>query len=571
MIARTAAPGRAPLLLAAAALLSACGGGSSTPGAGDGKTIGGLAEVPTGPGPAWFEEVGEESGVDFEHTPGPQQFYFPEIVGSGLALFDMDLDGDLDLYAVQSGTFGQTDGPTNRLYRNDGKGSFEDVTEAAGVGDGSYGMGAVVGDYDGDGDPDLYVTNVGANVLYRNDGDGTFTDVTAAAGVGHEGWGMSGVFFHADDDGDLDLFVTNYVRWNPGAELDCRGRYGNRDYCEPINYNAPGPDVLFLNYGDVTFEDATARLGLNSAFGNGMGVSCGDLDGDGRADLYVANDGTPNQLWLQTDEGFEESALLAGCAVNAEGHAEASMGAAAVDVDEDGDLDLFLTHLRGESNTLYLNQGGSFADRTARSGMSRSSLQYTGFGTAFADFDLDGMLDAYVVNGRVGEWRPAFSKELPYAEPDQLFRGLGDGRLEEVFPAAGTREPYLGNSRGLGIGDIDEDGDVDLVILDNGSRLRILRNVAERAGSWVLLDVRDAAGAAAIGAVVELQAAGSTRVRRVEPAFSYLTSNDPRIHVGLGAAEVVDEVTVRWPDGSRESFGSLPAGQKHVLRQGSGG
>jgi len=539
-----------------------------------------LGATPAPSGPPWFEEVARASGIEFTHVRGfEQRFWFPEIIGSGLALFDYDGDGDLDLYAVQSGDLrpGERELPGNKLFRNEGDGTFTDVTSAAGVGDTGYGMGCVVGDYDGDGDQDLYVTNYGPNVLYRNEGDGTFSDATAAAGVGHDGWGMSGALVDIDGDGDLDLFVANYVRWSIESEIECTSTYGTLDYCEPINYNAPAPDVLFRNEGDGTFVDVTERYGMNKAFGNGMGVATGDFDLDGKDDVYVANDGVANQLWMNRGEGSEEhledASLLAGCAVNADGHAEASMGVGTLDVDEDGDVDLFMTHLRGETNTLYINDGGVFTDRTTRTGMSSASLRYTSFGLGFADFDLDARLDLYVVNGRVGLWKPTFSETELYAEPDLLFRGVADGRFEEVRPLSGTIELQLGNSRGLALGDVDNDGDVDLAVLDNGGRLRLLRNVAERKGGWIsfaVLGARGATGAAAIGAHLEIDVGGRTRHRRVNPASSYLSSNDPRVHLGLGGDSTVDEVRVRWPGGEVEVFGPFEAGAIHTLRHGQG-
>jgi hypothetical protein len=381
---------------------------------------------------------------------------------------------------------------------------------------------------------------------------------------------MRAVFVDVDGDRDLDLFVTNYVGWSARNELECLSQSGSRDYCSPVNYRSPAPDVLYLNRGDGTFTDGTRRFGLDSAFGNGMGVVSGDFDGDGREDLYVANDGTPNQLWLNRGGRFEDRALLAGCAVNADGHAEASMGVLAADVDEDGDLDLFMTHLRGETNTLYLNQGGNFHDRTSRSGTSRASLPFTGFGTAHADFDLDGRLDLYVVNGRVGLWNPPLDEARPYVEPDQLFRGLGSGRFEEVFPRAGTVEPALGNSRGLAAGDLDDDGDVDVVVLDNRGRLRLLRNVAEKQGNRAMLRVLNENGSDAVGALLEIEAGGRRRLRRVDPSYGYLSSNDPRVHLGLGDATKIEVVRVRWPDGTREVFGPFSAGSIHELRRGLG-
>ena len=365
----------------------------------------------------------------------------------------------------------------------------------AGVAHAGYGMGCAVGDYDGDGDEDLYVTNVGANVLYRNQGDGTFRDVTSEAGVGHAGWSSSAAFFDGDGDGDLDLFVVNYVRWSPGREIECFAGGNERDYCQPGNYNAPAPDVFYRNDGGETFRDESERAGFSKAFGNGLGVAPGDYDGDGDLDLYVANDGDPNQLWVRGKDGrYTDQALLSGVAVNRYGLAEAGMGVAAVDLESDGDLDLFVTHLRDETNTLYLNQGGWFDDATTATGLASSSIGYTGFGLGFADFDHDGELDLYVANGRIGR-SVAPSAADPYAEPDQLYRGLGGGRLEELGPQGG------GSGRAVALGDYDEDGDLDVLVVDNGGPARLLRNRAA-SGQWVKFRVLGPRSRPVIGATV---------------------------------------------------------------------
>jgi hypothetical protein len=539
---------------------------------------GGLAIVGCGSEPGaeqahtWFVEVAQESGVDFvHHSDASASFRFPEIMGGGAALFDHDDDGDLDLYLVQSGALGasSTERSTNRLYRNDGAGAFSDVTDVAGVGHDGYGMGVCCGDYDDDGDIDLYVTNVGPNVLYRNNGDGTFTDVSDATGVAGDTWSTSCAFVDLDDDGKLDLIVLNNLGWDESEEIESFNYYGERDYSSPNNYNAALPDALYRNLGAGQFEDVTAVSGLQSTYGNGLGVSCGDFDLDGKIDLYVANDARANQLWRNLGEmQFEDTALENGCAVNGDGRAEAGMGVQFVDIENDGDLDLFMTHLRDESNTFYLNRSGVFGDVTRMTGMLGRSIQFTGFGMGFADFDHDGQLDLFIANGAVQSWKHRHDPGDAYAEPNLLFRGTGAAHFEEV-PHAGLGADLLGTSRAAAFGDIDGDGDVDVVVVERDAPVRILRNTAPRGAHAIQLRVLQN-GKDAIGAGLEIQAGTSTQRRQVQTAYSYLASNDPRVHVGLGDATRVERVTVTWPGGGQESFGPLAADGVHVLKFGEG-
>jgi len=344
------------------------------------------------PGTPWFEDVADEAGVDFLHVRAlTQRYWLPEIMSGGAAWLDYDNDGDPDLYLVQGGSLDPDDGPPprNRLYRNT-DGIFEDVTDSSGTGHTGYGMGVAAGDYDRDGDLDFYVTNVGANVLYRNEGDGTFNDVSTSEGVDHPGWGASAAWLDFDLDGDLDLFVTNYVNWSPAQELECSDGGYERDYCHPRHFKAPAADVLYRNDGG-RFTNVSETAGIWKARGYGLGVVSGDFNADGWPDLYVANDGMPNQLWINGGDGtFADRALITGTAVNLSGTAEAGMGVAVADLEDDGDLDLFVTHLRGETNTLYLNEGGIFEDVTAMTGLAAPSVALTGFGTGFVDFDNDG-------------------------------------------------------------------------------------------------------------------------------------------------------------------------------------
>jgi len=525
-------------------------------------------------GTPWFEDVAAASGLDFRHVRAlEQRFLFPEIMGAGLAWLDYDGDGWMDLYAVQSGDLqaGDREMPGNLLFRNLGNGRFADVTAKAGVGDRGYGMGCTVGDYDGDGHVDLYVTNVGPSVLYKNRGDGTFQDVTASAGVAGGGWSTSAGFFDYDADDDLDLWVVDYLRWSPEREIDCKSNYGERDYCSPNNYSAPAQCRLYRNEGDGTFRDASQAAGIGAAFGNGLGLALADFDRDGRLDAYVANDGMPNQLWINQGDGrFVDKSLLSGAAVNRNGAAEACMGVALGDVDGNGFLDVFLTNLRGETNRLYLNQGGVMVDRTPQSGLTLASLQFTGFGDGLFDFDHDGRLDLYVCNGRVGQWKPAFSTTDVYAEPAQLFRGLERARFEEVMPQGGTASAWVGNARGAAFADYDNDGDVDVAVSTNHGPLRLLRNIAPPRGRWMLVRALDARGVDTPGAHLMLQAGGQSWHRDVVVCSSYCSANDPRMHFGLPAGTPAADLRVTWPGGEHEFFGPLEPDRAHVVRRGAG-
>jgi len=539
--------------------------------------------------PAWFQEVGERAGVDFVHAADrTDRFRFPEIMGGGLAHFDYDGDGDLDLYMVQGGFLAATGEEVlrlgNKLYRNDstpGTLLFVDVTEEAGVGDTSYGMGAACGDFDRDGDIDLYVTNVGPNVMYVNNGNGTFTDKTKKLKVGDPRWATSASFFDANGNGRLDLYVVNNLAWSDSIETESFNYYGEPDYSSPNNYNAPSADV-FYTYGRLGFTDATLRAGIDAAFGNGLGLTVGDYDLDGDMDVYVANDATENVLWNNDGKAkFTNKGVGAGCAVNGSGTPEAGMGVQFIDLDEDGDLDLYMTHIRRETNTYYRNNGkGRFRDMSNLTGTGGVSLKFTGFGMAFQDFNLDGTVDLFIANGAVQSWKEdeRFDAADSYAEPNHLFRGVRKGKrikFELTRKEGATATPIYATSRGAAFGDLDGDGDIDIVVADLDARPKILMNVAPRpdGATWIGFQVVEGAKDAIVhGATVSISRGGEGKrqYRQANPTYSYMASNDPRAHFGLVGEREAREIQVRWPNGTVESFGTKPAGSYHVLKKGTG-
>ena len=550
-------------------------------------------------GETWFTDRAAAAGIDFVHFNGMSgEYYFNEVLGSGGALFDFDNDGDLDVYLLQ----GQMLGPgrtlddalfpplagrplTDRLYRNDlqdGTGDpgmlrFTDVTAGSGLDVGTYGMGVAAGDFDNDGWTDLYRTRQGPNQLFRNNGDGTFTDVGAASGTDDPLWGVAASFVDADHDGRLDLYVGNYVDYEPGDGDRCRTATAEPSYCAPQSYPYQ-PDRFYRNRGDGTFADVTAEAGIDRAFGPALGVVAADLNADGLVDIYVANDGEPNQLWI--NEGgwrFRDDALLAGVAVNAVGAAEASMGVDVGDVDGDGDGDLFMTHVSAETNTFYVNDGsGFFADRSAEAGLGAPSLPYTGFGAAWFDADNDTWLDAFVVNGAVRtiEALARVDDPFPLHEPNQLFRNLGGGRFEDISGRAGEVFALSEVSRGAAFGDVDNDGDVDVLVTNNNGPARLLINEVGHLRHW--LGLRLVGGSEAprdmLGARVAVfpGGGGPPLWRRVRADGSYASANDPRVLVGLGAETAVERVRVIWPSGGVEEWTGVAVDGWTTLTEGTG-
>lgn len=531
--------------------------------------------------PVWFHDVAAEVGIAF--PPPPRDYtrmQMPDVMAAGAALFDADGDDDLDVLLVnQIWQFGDEhgpDSPRNRLFRQGDDGRFEDVTLDSGLTMGDYGIGVAIGDYDNDGREDVYFANYGRDRLYRNVGDGRFEDVTDAAGISVPGWSCSVAFFDYDLDGWLDLYVTQYVIYD--SERQCKDPAGRPDFCGPIVF-APTSDVLLHNEGDGTFTDVSVAAGLPAVRGAGLGVVCEDFSGDGLPDIYVANDAYANNLWVNMGDGtFLDDALLLGAAFNEQGMAEAGMGVVSADFDNDGDWDLFITHLKHETHTLYRNIGGDlgFEDATTGTGLGSTSMPYTGFGTFAFDVELDGDLDLFVANGAVSLSEPweGVTLDAPwrhYAEPNQIFVNDAGASFHLLDDAVSGLATDVEVSRGAAAGDVDGDGDIDLLVANCYSPPRLYRNDAPREGSWLIVEARDPrVRRHAVGASVHVWAGGRRFLRPITAAVSYQSSCDPRAHFGLGKAARVDSVVVQWPDGLVERFPSTGVDQVVRLERGRG-
>ena len=551
-----------------------------------------------------FVDVTAETGLDFVHATGSAgTFPMPAIMGGGVAAFDADGDGLLDLYFPNAGSGIAGEAGRNRFYLQRPRGRFVDATAGSGLDNPGYGMGAAAGDIDNDGDLDLYVTNFGADVLYRNEGGGRFAEATAELGVATPGWSTSAVFFDADVDGWLDLYVARYVRWHEARECQVQG--GRVDYCGPQQFEGEA-DVFYRNEGGRRFVDRSREAGVSLIEDAGLGVVAADLDEDGLPDVYVANDADPNQLWMNRGDGtFEDDAALLGAAYNRFGVGEAGMGIALGDIDGDRDVDLFLSHLIEETNTLYVNLGGApgahdgFDDRAAEAGLAAPSTPYTGFGTAFFDADNDGDLDLAVVNGAVKR-RPAALSDREdwfwrgYAEPNLLMPGDGAGAFVDASAESGDFGAALDVSRGLVPFDLEGDGDLDLLVSNLEGPARIYRNetidgtagargagaAAEsaRAGvagagkaGWVSLRVVDSElRRTALGASVVAWIDGRPVRRLVLPLGGYLTGGEAPVHFGLGDSDGVERFEVTWPGGAVEEFDGAASGSEVVLTRGEG-
>ncbi|HTU91133.1 MAG TPA: CRTAC1 family protein [Gemmataceae bacterium] len=533
--------------------------------------------------PLWFRDDTASVTVDFQHQAGPVGRYFmPQIMGSGAALLDFDNDGRFDLYFVHNG--GPESSTRNQLYHQTQDGCFEDVSTGSGLDIAGYGMGVAVGDMDNDGWVDVYVSQYGGGRLFRNRGQGRFEEVTRSAGVEQPCWGTSCAFVDYDRDGWLDLIVVNYVDYDPSHK--CGPASGKGDYCHPSTF--PGSEArLFRNLGRdgkeswLGFRDVTVSAGL-ARRAPGLGVVCADFNGDGWLDIFAANDAAANLLWINRRDGaFVEEARMRGVAFDGLGNAQSNMGATVGDVDGDGRFDLFISHLTAETHTLWRQTAkGLFEDGTAAARLAMPHWRGTGFGTILTDFDNDGALDIAVANGRVARGPVVSGDGLSpywgrYAERNQLFRNDGKGVFSDISRGNKAFCGAFAISRGLVWGDFDDDGGIDVVTTAVAGPARFYRNIAAGRGHWLIVRARDPVRKRdAYGAVVSFQAGGRSRIGLINPGQSYLSSGDPRAHFGLGSIDRVEEIRIDWPDGpvqdAAEIFPCGPVDRVVVVERGKG-
>ena len=540
--------------------------------------------------PEWFIDRAPEVGLDFVHFNGMSgKFYQPEIMAPGVGLFDYDNDGDLDVYLVQGQMLG-TGTPLippplapleDRLYRNDleikpdGSRSlhFTDVSAASGIHPRGYGMGVAAGDIDNDGWVDLYLTGFGRNQMFHNNGNGTFTDISKSSGTDDpDSWGVPATFFDFDRDGLIDLFVGDYLNYTLKSDVPCFSDAGKADYCRPHVYR-PQPNHLYRNLGGGKFVDVTIGAGLGRPFGGALGAVAADFNGDGWLDLFVANDEQENQLWINQKNGtFIDTAVPAGVALGPNGERKANMGVDAGDFDNDGDNDLVVTELINQGSSLYVNSGaGQFEEQSARLGVRRPSLPFTGFGTSWLDYDNDGLLDLLAVNGDVnrnGSPGNDPNDPFPLKQRKLLFHNTG-GRFEDVTAGAGRALQIIEASRGAAFGDVDNDGDSDILVGNGAGPTRLLINNVGSRNHWLGLKLVSATKSLAGARVAVIRPTGPTLWRHSRADGSYASANDPRILVGLGPSLDKPRVQVMWPDGRTEEWPALDIDRYVTLTEGT--
>ena len=521
-----------------------------------------------------FVDVTQEAGIHWKHVDGRSgQKYFMETLGSGAAFFDYDADGDPDLYFVNGAPlpgYVSQEIPTNCLYRNNGDGTFTDVTEKAGVGDTGYGHGCAVGDYNNDGQLDLYVTNYGTNRLYRNNGDGTFTEVSESAGVTEPRWSTSCAFADYDRDGNLDLYVVNYIVFDINENPWCGLREkGIRAYCEPDNFTAQS-DTLYRNNGDGTFTDVTQTAGIYNTTGKGLGVVWADYNNDGAADIYVANDSTENLFYRNNGDGtFEEVGFMVGVALSENGAAENGMGTTFGDWNNDGWFDLTVTNYAQQTNTLYHNDAdGFFTDATTTTKTAQRTYPYLGWATAFIDYDNDGYQDIFVANGHLHENLAELGQEGTYGQRNLLFRNNSNGTFTEISETLGPGMKLTDVSRGATFADYDLDGDIDIVVTNSNTAPRLLRNDGGNRKNWLQIRLTATNGSTdAIGARVKITTGKLTQTREVRSGDGYLSQQDLTLHFGIGDYKQVDSIEVQWQSGTKQLIGSVSANQVLSLEE----
>lgn len=549
--------------------------------------------------PIQFTNVTLEAGVAFRHINGfTEKRHMIETMGPGVAFLDYDGDGHLDIYCVNGHYLPPKaeDRPTNVLYRNRGDGTFVEVTQQAGVGDTGYGMGVAVGDYNNDGNLDIYVTNYGPNVLYRNNGDGTFTDATTEAGVGNELWGVGCAFLDYDNDGDLDLYVANYLDYSLDQKTQALRPYMRQTakleeipkamtfYPSPDGFDGVS-DVLYRNNGDGTFTDVTREAGVFNPGGKGMGMVCGDHDDDGDVDIFVANDLTPNFLYRNEGDGtFTDIGLMAGVSYSRDGYLESSMGPDFGDYDNDGDLDLLVSNFEGEMCSVYENEGnGFFSEEATRTRIGAVTLPYVGWGLGLLDYNNDGRLDLFIANGHTLDNAELFDPNTTYRQRNLLFRndGVADaskpgnrGRhplFTDVSSIAGPGLSIVQSSRGATFGDYDNDGDVDIFVVNVNDTANLLRNDGGHQGHWLRIGAEGVrSNRSGIGARIRVVAGDLVQIREVKSGSGLYSQNDLRVHFGLGTRRTVDRIEVRWPSGHRDVIMDVPADQTITIREGVG-
>jgi hypothetical protein len=526
-----------------------------------------------------FTDVANRAGIRFLHdNAATPEKYLIETMGGGCAWLDFDQDGFADLYLVNSAAtaaYKPQHPLRSALYRNNGDGTFTDVTERAGVGaSGLFGMGVAVGDYDNDGFPDLLVLGYGRSILYHNNRDGTFSDVTAKAGVENRGrWASSAAWFDYDKDGVLDLVIANYVDWTPENNFYCGDRSpGMRSYCHPDVYHGQAA-TLFHGNGDGTFTDVSRSSGVGVQPGNGLGVVTFDYDNDGWQDIFIANDGMPNHLFHnQADGTFREVAYKSGVAVSNDGQAEAGMGVDAADTTGTGRQDLFVTHLDLQLGRLFRNVGSlGFDDFTLLSGIGYDTYNLSGFGTRFLDYDNDGARDLFVANGHVLDNLERYRANARYREPKLMFRNTGRGKFENMSLRLGPDLQAPRVSRGAAAGDFDNDGDIDILISNNGESPQLLRNDGGNSNHWLeILLIGTKSNRDAVGARVKVTAGDLMQYEERKGGMSYQSAQDPRLHFGLGNRTQVDELEVVWPSGSVTKLEKLHADRIIAIKEGTG-